>query len=112
MREANAINHGLQPGSSIFYNGRTGIDTPEDSFDLQTHLELEDLPTIWGGYDKFAPRIKFFDAHPVTRDMAKLAMSGKFHTMWGEFGGYEHPDAFRFEVASMIAYNATCSFGD
>jgi len=39
-------------------------------------------------------------------------MSGKFHTQWGEFGGFKHPDAIRFEAASMVAFGAGCSFGD
>ena len=39
-------------------------------------------------------------------------MSGKFHTSWGEFGGFKHPDALRFEAASMVAYGAACNFGD
>ncbi len=32
--------------------------------------------------------------------------------MWGEFGGFKHPDAIWFEAASMVAYGAGCSFGD
>ena len=39
-------------------------------------------------------------------------MSGKFHTTWGEFGGFKHPDAIRYEAAAMVAYGASCSFGD
>jgi hypothetical protein len=41
-----------------------------------------------------------------------VAMSGKFHTSWGEFGGYKHPDALRYEAASMVAYGVACNFGD
>ena len=32
--------------------------------------------------------------------------------MWGEFGGFKHPDAIRYEAAAMVAYGASCSFGD
>jgi hypothetical protein len=39
-------------------------------------------------------------------------MSGKFHTNWGEFGGFKSPEAIRFEAASMIAYGSNCCFGD
>jgi hypothetical protein len=39
-------------------------------------------------------------------------MSGKFHTSWGEFGGFKHPDALRYEAAAMIASGAACNFGD
>ena len=39
-------------------------------------------------------------------------MSGKFHKSWGEFGGFKHPNAIRYEAASMIAWGAHCNFGD
>ena len=112
MVELKALIQERHPQATVFFNGRANIDTPLDSVIEQTHLELEDLPTTWGGYDKFPARARFFACHPLTRDKAMLAMSGKFHTMWGEFGGFKHADAIRFEAASMIAYGATCSFGD
>lgn len=121
--------HQHHPRATVFFNGRASLLTPDEHLDLQTHYELEDLPTTWGGYDKFAPRARFFltrdlppepgdsapDSAPPTQPRSPkpvLAMSGKFHTSWGEFGGFKHPDAIRFEAASMIAYGATCSFGD
>jgi hypothetical protein len=39
-------------------------------------------------------------------------MTGKFHTTWGEFGGFKHPNALRYECAAMLAYGAKCSVGD
>ena len=39
-------------------------------------------------------------------------MSGKFHKSWGEFGGFKHPNAIRYEAASMISWGAHCNFGD
>jgi hypothetical protein len=41
-----------------------------------------------------------------------LGMTGKFHTTWGEFGGYNHPNSLRYECAAMLAYGAKCSVGD
>lgn len=35
-----------------------------------------------------------------------IAMSGKFHTAWGEFGGIKSADAMKYESA------AHCNFGD
>ena len=96
-----------RPGS-VFFNGLTHMTTPPRILRHQTHYELEDLPTVWGGYDKLPPRARFF-----ARDRKELiAMSGKFHTAWGEFGGYKHPDAIRYECASMLAFHARCNFGD
>lgn len=108
MSDCNAIIHGLHRNATIFYNGTTKLHSPHEFAAFNTHFELEDLPTTWGGYDKLPLRGKLFSA------MGKptLAMSGKFHTQWGEFGGFKHPDAMRFEAACMIAFGAGCSFGD
>ena len=39
-------------------------------------------------------------------------MTGKFHSTWGEFGGYKHPNALRYECCAMLAFGAKCSVGD
>jgi hypothetical protein len=105
--DCNAIIHAKWPEATIFYNGGASQYHPEWHVG-DTHFELEDLPTTWGGYDKFPIRAKYF----ANSGKDYLAMSGKFHTNWGEFGGFKHPDAIRFEAACMIAYGARCSFGD
>ncbi len=100
------------PEASIYFNGLTAIERPENfrhrMHEINTKNDLEDLPTTWGGYDKFPLRAKVFhrEGKPV------VAMSGKFHTAWGEFGGFKDPEAIRFEAAGMIAYGAGCNFGD
>lgn len=73
-----------------------------------THQDLEHLPTTWGGYDLLPLRARYF--HGLGYDLA--AMSGKFHTDWGEFGGYKSPRALEYEARSMIANGARCNFGD
>ena len=108
MSDVRSILHGHHPTATLFFNGSASPTTPPATLDLQTHLELEDLPTTWGGYDKFPLRSRFFA--PSGRQI--IAMSGKFHTTWGEFGGFKSPDAMRFEVASMAAFGAGCNFGD
>ncbi|MEM7627273.1 MAG: hypothetical protein AAF333_16880 [Planctomycetota bacterium] len=96
-----------KPGSA-FFNGLTHMVTPERILQHQTHYELEDLPTVWGGYDKLPPRARFFGGE----GKELIAMSGKFHTAWGEFGGYKNPEAIRYEAATMLAFNSRCNFGD
>ena len=107
MSDCNAIIHAQWPEATIFYNGGASQYHPEWHVG-DTHYELEDLPTTWGGYDKFPIRAKYF----ANRGKDFLAMSGKFHTTWGEFGGFKDPEAIKFEAACMIAYGARCSFGD
>jgi hypothetical protein len=99
------------PNATVFFNGTTKLLPHCTNYEMwadNTQQELEDLPTTWGGYDKFPLRSKFF--HNTGRPV--FAMSGKFHTSWGEFGGFKHPEAMRYEAAAMIAFGASCNFGD
>ncbi len=73
-----------------------------------SHLELESLPTGGWGYDHFPVSAKYCKGLPFDF----LGMTGKFHTTWGEFGGYKHPNALRYECAAMLAFGAKCSVGD
>lgn len=104
-----------QPEASVFWNGTTAEFNSKMLSDFQyrmfrhnTKLDLEDLPTAWFGYDVFPWRSKYFAA--TGKDI--VAMSGKFHTAWGEFGGFKSKEALRYEVASMIAYGANINIGD
>lgn len=107
MRKNREILHERHPLASCFFNGGAEQDRPQ-YHDNQTHFELEDLPTTWGGYDKMPTRAKYF----AKSGKDYLGMTGKFHTSWGEFGGFKLPEALRFEVASMLSYGARCSIGD
>ena len=75
---------------------------------FNTHQALEDLPTTWGGYDKLPLRARYF--HGSGADL--VAISGKFHSSWGEFGGYKSRRALEYEARWMIANGARCNFGD
>jgi hypothetical protein len=41
-----------------------------------------------------------------------LGMTGKFHKSWGEFGGFKHPNALRYETSLSLALGAKSSIGD
>ena len=73
-----------------------------------SHLELESLPTGGWGYDHFPMSAKYCKG----LGLDFLGMTGKFHTTWGEFGGYKHPNALRYECAAMLAFGSKCSVGD
>ncbi len=92
---------------SIFFNGAATIYN-NNYHDLMTHFEIEDLPTTWGGYDKMPINTKYF----ARSGKDYLGMTGKFHTMWGEFGGFKNPEALKYECAAMVSFGARCSVGD
>ncbi|MFA6289835.1 MAG: alpha-amylase family protein [Opitutaceae bacterium] len=92
----------------IFHNGgHIPVGATKFNF-FNSHFELESLPTGGWGYDHFAFSARYAATQP--RDF--LGMSGKFHTTWGEFGGFKRPAALRYECAGMLAYGAKCSIGD
>jgi hypothetical protein len=92
----------------IFHNSGHISKSHRERFKYFNHLELESLPTGGWGYDHFPMSAKYC----TQLNLDFLGMTGKFHTTWGEFGGYKHPNALRYECATMIALGAKCSIGD
>jgi len=76
--------------------------------DYYTHLELESLPTAGWGYEHFPISARYVDPLGIPF----LGMTGKFHTHWGEVGGYKKPEALLYECGAMLAHGAHCSIGD
>ena len=96
------------PNLRVFYNcGHIHKRGPR-RFDAYSHLEIESLPTGGWGYDHFPSSARYgaflgFDL---------VSHTGKFHTSWGEFGGFKHPHALEYETAQMVALGAKCLVGD
>jgi len=108
MEKCGRILHSYHPNATIFFNSG-GADAYKPQFHpYQSHYEMEDLPTAWGGYDKMPLRARFF------RNLGKpfLGMTGKFHLSWGEFGGFKCREALRYEATAMAMQGAGCSIGD
>ncbi|WP_339816460.1 alpha-amylase family protein [Paenibacillus sp. FSL R7-0216] len=100
--------HAVKPGLPIFHNGGHVKRGRRDLAKLNTHLELESLPTGGWGYDHFPLSARYAQG----LGMNFLGMTGKFHTSWGEFGGYKHPNALKYETALSLANGARISIGD
>lgn len=100
------------PKATVYFNSATHLVNKggfvNRLYDMNTQQELEDLPTVWGGYDKLPLEAKYH----LQNNNAIVAMSGKFHKSWGEFGGFKNADAIKYEAAAMISYGASCNFGD
>ena len=112
MHELRELIAQYQPKATVYFNSATHLVNKggfvNRLYDMNTQQELEDLPTVWGGYDKLPLEAKYH----LQNDDAIVAMSGKFHKSWGEFGGFKNSDAIKYEAAAMISYGASCNFGD
>jgi hypothetical protein len=98
----------VRADTPVFHNGgHIPVGATRFNF-FNSHFELESLPTGGWGYDHFA----FSARYAATQPRDYLGMTGKFHTTWGEFGGFKRPAALRYECAAMNAYGAKCSIGD
>lgn len=100
--------HKKNPDLPVFHNSGHIAKGATDVLRWQSHLELESLPTGGWGYDHFPISAKY----AATTGKTYLGMTGKFHTTWGEFGGFKRPEALRYECAAMLAFGARCSIGD
>lgn len=96
------------PGVRIFYNcGHIHKQGPQ-RFDDYTHLELESLPTGGWGYDHFPSSARYASFLGFDH----VGHTGKFHTSWGEFGGFKNPQALIYECGQMVALGSKCLVGD
>ena len=77
----------IDPNMPVFHNSGNIQHGNWDVLKHFSHLELESLPTGGWGYDHFPLSAKYCKNLPYDF----LGMTGKFHTTWGEFGGYKHP---------------------
>lgn len=98
----------VQPGIEIFHNSGHINRGRRDLMDVNSHLELESLPTGGWGYDHFLVSSRFVQHF----GKPYLGMTGRFQFGWGDFGGYKHPNGMRYEVSRFLAHGAGCSIGD
>lgn len=103
----NEIVHKKHPDATVFYNSG-GHYSLYNFHQYLTHFEIEDLPSVWGGYNKLPLGAAYFE----TLHKYYMGMTGKFHTMWGEFGGNKSAKSLKVEAAMMLTYGAGMSIGD
>jgi len=112
MRQLRELVAKYHPEATVYFNATTRLEDvslfKERVFEMDTHQDLEDLPTTWGGYNKLPLDAKFH----LQQGVPIVGMSGKFHKAWGEFGGFKYPNAIKYEAAAMISFGASCNFGD
>ena len=92
-------------GNPIFTDARVGVRSRHD---LQTHWELESLPSGFWGYHHFPRLARAFG----TWGKPWLGMTGRFQKMWGDFGGLKPQPALEFECFRSQALGGANSVGD
>ena len=96
------------PKRPLFFNFGHIRRGRRDILKYFSHLEIESLPTAFWGYEHFPVSARYVD----TLGIEFLGMTGKFHHLWGEVGGYKKPEALMYECGAMLAQGAKCSIGD
>jgi hypothetical protein len=96
------------PDATIFYNN-TVTPTMARTLPIQTHFEVESLPTSghWG-YLHFpiAARQACIYGHDL------LGMTGRFHKSWADFGGLKTSNQLAYECGTILAAGGRISVGD
>mgnify|MGYP006291387685 CR=1 FL=1 len=94
--------------ADIFFNSGHVGPYITDSIDHYTHLELESLPGGNWGYIHFPVTSRY--ARTLNKEF--LGMTGKFHTVWGDFHSYKNLHSLEYECFISMAMGGKCSIGD
>ncbi len=102
-----------RPEATVFFNA--GSDSflerglgARARYDSMSHMEIESLPSGFWGYYHF-PRLARSTGH---WGKPWLGMTGRFQTMWGDFGGLKPQAALEFECFRPQALGGANSIGD
>ena len=98
----------VNPKLTVFHNGGATPRGRRDIIKMNSHIEIESLPTGGWGYDNLPLTSRYVQS----LGMDYLGMTGKFHLSWGEFGGYKHENALIYETSLAVANGGKCSIGD
>ena len=102
-----------RPEATVFFN--SGSDTflepglgGRARYGNMSHMEIESLPSGFWGYFHF-PRLARSTAY---WGKPWLGMTGRFQTLWGDFGGLKPQPALEFECFRPQALGGANSIGD
>jgi len=99
---------GHNPEATIYHNS-SDKKGRRDLYPYWSHYEIESLPTGAWGYNHFPSNARYFTMLP---NCSVTGQTGKFHRMWGEFGGFKNPVALQYEVGQIVSLGCRCMCGD
>lgn len=104
---------GVRPEATVFFNaGSDSFLEPglggRARYASMSHMEIESLPSGFWGYYHF-PRLARSTGH---WGKPWLGMTGRFQTLWGDFGGLKPRPALEFECFRSQALGGANSIGD
>ena len=98
----------ISSNADIFFNSGHLGPYIKDTIDQYTHMELESLPGGNWGYIHFPATSRY--ARTLNKEF--LGMTGKFHTLWGDFHSYKNLHSLEYECFIALAMGGKCSIGD
>jgi hypothetical protein len=98
----------LRPDTGVFHNSGMVPRGDLSAYDRFSHVEIEALPTGGWGYDHFPISARYIDP----TGLPFIGVTGRFHSTWGELGGFKHPNALRAEISTMLSHGAHACIGD
>lgn len=109
MERLSALVRSRAPDASLVYNHATDA-AMRDKVHLQSHLEIESLPTAssqWG-YLHYPVVAR----HARSQGLPFVGMTGRFHKSWADFGGLKNDDQLMYEVGTVLSAGGRVSVGD
>lgn len=109
MERLSALIRARAPRASLVYNHATD-GAMRDKVHLQTHLEIESLPTasdVWGYL-----HYPIVARHARSQGVPFVGMTGRFHKSWADFGGLKDDDQLAYEVGTILSAGGRVCVGD
>jgi hypothetical protein len=102
-----------RPHATVFFNAGSDVFLEQGlggraRYGNMSHMEIESLPSGFWGYYHF-PRLARSTGH---WGKPWLAMTGRFQTLWGDFGGLKPQPALEYECFRSQAMGGANSIGD
>jgi hypothetical protein len=113
MERMTAVGAELLPDTPLYYNNPWNASAnPEacaDRFLRHQHcMTIESIPSGFWGYDHFPLQASYY-GH---KGLDIYSHTGRFHPMWGDFGGLKNPAALEYECLRHAAYGIKTAVGD